>query len=54
MLEEKLEELVSVIDNMDLNPDNSFGVTLGDQVFEMCYHVKRIADVLEKIESKMK
>jgi hypothetical protein len=57
MIEETLQNLVNAVENLsdlNVNPDNSFGVSLGDQVYELTYEVKRIADVLEQIYSKMK
>jgi len=54
MLNENLEQIVDAIENINTNPDNSFGVSLGDQLYELTYQVQRIADTLEKIEAKMK
>jgi len=53
MLEETLVELVNAVDNLNVNPENSFGQSLGDQVYDLTYQVQRIADVLEQIYSKM-
>jgi hypothetical protein len=52
MIEENLVEIVNAIENLNLNPDNSFGTSLADQVYELTYEVKRIADVLEQIYTK--
>ena len=54
MIEETLQEIVGAIENINTNPDNSFGTSLVDQVYELTYEVKRIADVLEQIYTKMK
>jgi hypothetical protein len=54
MIEETLQEIVGAIENININPDNSFGQSLGDVVQELVYQVSRIAETLEKIEAKMK
>lgn len=54
MIEDTLNDLVSAVSDLNLNPDNSFGISLGDQVYELTYEIKRIADVLERIEAKIK
>ena len=54
MIEETLVDIVNAIENINTNPDNSFGQPLGDVVYDLAYQVKRIADTLEKIEAKMK
>ena len=37
-----------------LDPKNDFGYTVGDELHELNYYLKSIAETLEKIESKMK
>lgn len=54
MIEENLLQIVDAIENINTNPDNSFGVSLGDQLYELTYQVQRIADVLENMEKKQK
>ena len=54
MIEETLQEIVNAIENININPDNSFGQPLGDVVQELVYQVSRMAEALEKIEVKMK
>ena len=48
---EALEGIESAVADIsyNLDPVNSFGTTLGDQVYELTYEVKRIADVLEAL-----
>ena len=55
MIEDTLKEIASSIDDLygAMNPDNSFGQSLGDQLYDVCYQIQRIADILEKIETKM-
>jgi len=53
MIEETLQEIASAIENLDTNPDNSFGETIGDTLYNLAYQVQRIADILEKIEQHM-
>ena len=54
MIEETLQELVGAVADLNLDPKNDFGQTVGDQLYELTYEVKRIADVLEQIYTKMK
>ena len=56
MLEETLQDIANRLDDIsgNLNPNNDFGSTVGDELNALNYHASRIADALEMIAKKMK
>lgn len=50
-LEDTLENIADSIENIGSNT-NSFGHTIGDELHEMNYYLKTIAESLEKIANK--
>lgn len=50
-----LEDVVDAIGdlhNLPLDPNNDFGMTVGDELHSIDFHLSRIADALEKIANK--
>ena len=55
-IEDSFETIASSLDDIynGLDPANSFGLTVGDQLQELTYHGSRIADSLEEIVKFLK
>jgi len=52
---EAIQAIADQIDNYGYtygNPTSDFGMTIGDELHDICYQFSRIADALEKIASK--
>jgi hypothetical protein len=49
-----LQEIANAIDNLvdNIDPNNAYGETVGDCLYNIGYQFSRIADSLEKIASK--
>lgn len=49
-----LKDVCTAISDLEgnLNPDNFFGQTVGDELHQIEYQLSRIADSLEKIANK--
>jgi hypothetical protein len=47
-----IENIADAVENLNLDPKNDFGYTVGDQLHEMCWQLERIADALEKLTAK--
>jgi hypothetical protein len=55
-IENSLETIASSLDDIynGLDPANSFGLTVGDQLQEQTYQISRVADSLELIVQILK
>ena len=55
-LEDNITEIVNSIDNLaeKFELKNDFGMTIGDELHEMNFHLKTIAESLETIVKNMK
>lgn len=51
-LNENLEYIGNMIENIDTDPTNFYGQTIGDELHDIAYQLSRIADSLEKIANK--
>ncbi len=52
---EAIQAIADQIDNYGYtygNPNNDFGMSIGDELHDIAYQFSRIADALEKIASK--
>jgi ABC-type sulfate transport system permease component len=48
-------EIANAISELDINPVDKYdGVTVADHMYSISYSLRQIAEVLEKIEAKMK
>ena len=51
---EAIQAIANAIDNLvdNIDPNNAYGETVGDCLYNIGYQFSRIADALEKIASK--
>ena len=51
-----MEQVANAIEELTakLDPKNDFGYTVGDELHEINFYLRTIAETLEKIESKLK
>jgi len=50
---EAVNELTGVIADLDLDPTNTRGYTVGDELYEISHTLTRIAEALEKMYTRM-
>lgn len=55
-IEKQITEMINSIDNISyyLNPNNDAGLTVGDELHSISWQLGRIADILERLETKFK
>ena len=51
-VEYTLEDVADAISDINTDPTNDFGQTVGDELHDIAWALTRIADALEKIASK--
>jgi hypothetical protein len=51
-VEYTLEDVADAIGDINTDPKNDFGQTVGDELHDIAYTLTRIADALEKIANK--
>ena len=47
-----IESIAGELADLNLNPTNDFGYTIGDELHELNYYLKSISESLEKIANK--
>jgi|688.fasta_scaffold1838955_2 hypothetical protein len=55
-IEKQITEIINSIDDISyhLNPNNDYGQTVGDELHSISWQLERIADILERLETKFK
>ena len=48
-----VNELTGAVADLDLDPKNTRGYTVGDELYEISYTLARIAEALEKVVTRM-
>ena len=50
---EAVNELTGVVADLNLDPQNARGYTVGDELYEISHTLARIAEALEKVVTRM-